>query len=56
MSDVDIEVNIDVECSGCRRALLSSFRDGTLRVDPCETCIKDARAEGRQEGREEIQE
>jgi len=51
MSTKSVTIDIDIECEVCGRPLVADFwkLGGEIQVTPCETCLENAREEGKQE-------
>ena len=43
MADVKIEVKIYIECHECGRDLVAHVNRGDISVEPCETCMENAK-------------
>lgn len=49
---VDVEFDISVDCSECGASLEAEYESNTLQVNPCQVCLKKAKDESYDEGRD----
>ena len=50
--ELTVEVALNLTCTECGDALIIRIgsHGNSFRIDPCETCLADAREKGREEG------